>query len=52
MKKNIFKYAVYFVVTDEFIAFHQSSMLLELRKARLASMFAVYVILLCEKLNT
>ena len=27
-------------------------MLLELRKARLASMFAVYVILLYEKLNT
>ena len=49
MKKNIFKYAVYFVVTDEFIAFHQSSMLLELRKARLASMF---VISLCEKWNT
>ena len=44
--KDIFEYTVYFVVTDEFTAFHQSSMLLELRKAQLTAMF---VILLCEK---
>ena len=44
--KDIFEYTVYFVVTDEFIAFHQSSMLLELRKAQLTAMF---VISLCEK---